>query len=199
MQSNFLIWHDNFADMPLERHGKWVDLETGFEYDASWDYANNRPFGDAKPGKHDAEIKTARATAKASGLVALTGSTKQKGWAEQIRQKRILSASLAISEALGGELFKKASFWIGTRDAANFTQIADSAIVANDHLMNIRGELTAEVDRVTGGDRKVRDFPITPKIQALMSQIASLEQNLDEITNPKSPAGPKFGNRGRRP
>ena len=81
------------------------------------------------------EAKAARKLAKFYGGTALTGSAKQKKWAEEIRQNVLESAALTEEQktglmALGGQM-KTAKFWINNRDRN--PHLFDADTIAADH------------------------------------------------------------------
>lgn len=103
--SNFKAWLDS-ADMPMQKaDGSWYDAETGIAYVAT------------QRATLSAKASDARSFAKAFGGKALTGTAKQKEWAEKIRAEKICemdsdSAALACDHmGLGAS----AKFWIENR------------------------------------------------------------------------------------
>jgi hypothetical protein len=115
--ASFQYWREEIADIPaLNNLGEWVDLETGFTYE---DYCNSIETNKriAAPSKYESEIKAARQVAKASGFVALRGSTKQKQWAVQIRDTRLKEIQdEELKCCAGSHLFSSAKFWIESRN-----------------------------------------------------------------------------------
>lgn len=113
--ANFKAWHAQ-ADIPAQRDGKWVDLETGHEYNPAIDYtgagsrrAPARSLSDKAQGSRD--------VAKAHGGRALTGTAKQKEWAEKIRAEKLagMSADQAALACNPDGLARTAKFWIDNR------------------------------------------------------------------------------------
>ncbi|HDR1295150.1 hypothetical protein QQW93_08065 [Pasteurella multocida] len=109
--SSFEEWYRE-ADIPMkDDKGRWYDAETGLPY---------QPTCKVKKVARksvSADTKGFRAYAKQFGGVALTGSMKQKEWAEKIRynvltkcddEQASILCSLAITD--------KASFWINFRN-----------------------------------------------------------------------------------
>jgi len=114
MSNNFKAWLDS-ADMPMQKaDGSWYDAETGIAY-----VAHQRASLSAK-------ATDARSFAKAFGGKALTGTAKQKEWAETIRAEKLAAmdhdAAAMACDANG--LGRGAKFWIDNR-AATSAQIAD--------------------------------------------------------------------------
>ena len=116
MNNSFDQWLE-IADMPERINGEWVDLETGFTYN---DFKNSKP---ARSKVNDKAID-ARAVAKFFGGKALTGTVKQKSWAEEIRAKvlNVVDADAAILLCNPTSLCKTSKFWIENRakSAADF-------------------------------------------------------------------------------
>lgn len=112
--TNFSAWISQ-ADMPEQQGNQWVDLETGIKYNPEWDYAGNKPR--AARAALSAKAQDAKAIAKFFGGKALTGTAKQKEWAEQIRADIIgkLTAEQAELVCDPNSLCRTASFWINNR------------------------------------------------------------------------------------
>ena len=113
MANNFQAWLDQ-ADMPVKRDGAWVDLETGIEYNRCLDYTSG-----GKPRALLTEkAKAARDIAKFFGGRALTGSAKQKEWAEKIRAEKLdgMSEEQAAMACDPNGLLKTSKFWIDNRN-----------------------------------------------------------------------------------
>ena len=106
---SFKKWFDE-ADIPLkDENGKWYDAETGFPYIDD--------EGSLKDSKDYYFIKKGAKACKLGGI-ALTGSPKQKSWAEDIRASFIdvleKNNSQGIKELI---LMKKSAKWfIDNRD-----------------------------------------------------------------------------------
>ncbi|NCC41549.1 MAG: hypothetical protein EOM21_19445 [Gammaproteobacteria bacterium] len=105
----------NQADMPELRNGAWVDLETGIEYDASFDYAANAPRAPRRTPSQKAT--DARAVAKMFGGRALKGTAAQKEWAEKIRAEKLAGMSEDQAEMAcdPNGLLTHSKFWIEQR------------------------------------------------------------------------------------
>lgn len=109
--TTFQEWY-NEADMPTRgENGKWYDAEDGLPFDPS------RVYKKVERKSVSLDAKGFRAYAKQFGGVALTGTIKQKEWAEKIRYNILtkcndeqagILCSLAITT--------KASFWINFRN-----------------------------------------------------------------------------------
>lgn len=119
MSNNFNHWYNEIADMPQkDDQGRWVDLETGLFFESSVHYKTGGKVTRWEPSK---DIKGYRAVAKFYGGKALTGSSKQKEWAESIRAKWLeldnisdeqKAEFLALQGATG-----TAKFWINNKGA----------------------------------------------------------------------------------
>ena len=121
MSSNLEYWMDNIASFPAQKDGKWVDLDGAApDFDASIDYVNAysgaRKPRSSVPSKYAAEIKEARDSAKKQGYASLTGSTKQKQWAVQIRDQRVSIIPDDLKDFATSEILKSSKFWIETRE-----------------------------------------------------------------------------------
>lgn len=116
--NNFDFWMDTVADMPeKDAQGNWYDLETGLHFDASVHYKTG---GKSTRWDAPASVKEYRKIAKFYGGKALTGTAKQKEWAEKLRADVLKSEALSDEQkaeliALEGPL-KTSKFWINTRN-----------------------------------------------------------------------------------
>ncbi|WP_057382322.1 hypothetical protein [Pseudomonas aeruginosa] len=112
--TNFQTWLDS-ADIPAQQNGQWIDLETGIAYDPSYDYASNTRRASLSPRGIDA-----RAVAKAFGGRALTGTARQKEWAEKIRAEKVQQMNQDQAEMAcdPSGLLTAAKFWIENRNAS---------------------------------------------------------------------------------
>lgn len=113
---SFEYWYNEIADIPAkDENGNWVDYETGFSYQ-HWLKSESKP-ATTRTKLSDKALK-ARSLAKQFGGKALTGSKKQKEWAEKIRESVIskLSEESAILLCSPKSLFKTAKSWIENRD-----------------------------------------------------------------------------------
>lgn len=105
---SFKNWYEN-ADMPEIVDGRWVDLETGIGY---LDFIATQPAR-----KLSQKALNAREVAKQFGGKALTGTPKQKEWAEKIRALVLNSVTQEQAEILCFcTKFNTAKFWIENRD-----------------------------------------------------------------------------------
>ena len=116
MNSNFKKWYDN-ADMPMrDENGNWYDAEDGLPYNNSTPAPARRTIS--------ATAQSARKTAKDFGGKALTGSKKQKEWAEKIRAKNLQSMTTEqAAQVCSSSLTASAHFWIENR-AKSASEIA---------------------------------------------------------------------------
>jgi len=113
MSNNFQAWIDQ-ADMPEQVNGQWIDLETGVAYDPTHNYNTKAVRQSISPKAQDA-----RNIAKAFGGKALTGSVKQKEWAEKIRAEKLAGMTQDQAEMACDPkgLLTAAKFWIENRGA----------------------------------------------------------------------------------
>lgn len=111
---NFEYWYHHVADMPEKDANGWYDLETGLRYDPNADY--DRPSRSAR-GSISIKAQEARNKAKFLGAKALSGSLKQKEWAEKIRAEKLASMieedAKLVCEPTG--IPRLAKFWIENR------------------------------------------------------------------------------------
>lgn len=113
--TNFEFWANQIADMPQRDALGWCDLETGLRYNPSVNYSG-------KAQRVTASIRTldARGVAKQFGGKALTGSTKQKEWAEKLRAIVLLAVSSDQAELICtcASVTGASKFWIDTRNVS---------------------------------------------------------------------------------
>lgn len=107
-QAAFIAWY-NEADMPTKAEdGQWYDAETGI------------PFAGSKPARYapSAKAAEAREVAKFFGGKALTGTAKQKDWAEKIRASKLeeMTAEEAVIVCNPTGIFTASKFWIENRN-----------------------------------------------------------------------------------
>jgi len=110
---NFEAWHEN-ADIPHQQeNGKWVDLETGFEYEPNIDYSDCK----IKRKELSQKAKDNRTIAKMFGAKALRGTVKQKEWAEKIRAEVLKSVTEKQATLLcASQSTSHSKFWIENRN-----------------------------------------------------------------------------------
>lgn len=149
---NFQQWY-NDADMPEQQaDGTWVDLETGI------------PFRHIRPS-YSTGISTrvtsqksldARAVAKKFGGKALTGSAKQKAWAEKIRAEKLEKLNEDDAKLLCIEFkeITKAKFWINHRDkkASEIVKFLKDLIELTDKINKTDG-VGADAEELCGKHR----------------------------------------------
>ncbi|AFF23373.1 hypothetical protein M8868_02455 [Pasteurella multocida] len=107
--TTFQEWY-NEADMPTRAEdGKWYDAETGLPYQPVVKKVVRKSVS--------SDAKGFRAYAKQFGGVALTGSTKQKEWAEKIRYEILVKCDDEQATAICAlALTQKSTFWINFRN-----------------------------------------------------------------------------------
>lgn len=107
---NFLDWY-NSADMPQkQKDGIWVDLETGLTFNPAKEKAKQFTLSQ--------KAQDARNLAKSFGGKALTGTARQKEWAEKIRAFKLESMSFEHATLVCDKngLLNNSKFWIKHRD-----------------------------------------------------------------------------------
>jgi hypothetical protein len=115
--SNFKFWMNEIADMPEQRaDGSWYDLETGLPFDNSVHYKTGGKTTRWKPSE---DLKSNRKIAKFYGGKALTGTAKQKEWAEKLRADVLRSDKLSDeqkAEFIATDSFLNTTkFWINNK------------------------------------------------------------------------------------
>lgn len=120
--SSFGEWYKE-ADMPTKgADGKWYDAEDGLPFDPNYVYKK------VERKSVSADAKGFRAYAKQFGGVALTGSMKQKEWAEKIRYNVLTRCSDEQATVICAlALTQKSTFWINFRNE-NAEQIFNRVI-----------------------------------------------------------------------
>jgi hypothetical protein len=185
-KSNFEIWRDE-ADIPQkQKDGSWVDLETGIPFDPKFNYGQQTQRSTVETNKYAAEIKAARADAKKLGLVKITGSTKQKQWAEQIRIERMKAIpDVELSNFAGKKLFAAAKFWIETRKL-EVDEITKTIKQVRD-LNNKAWDLTDKYNSLFPDDVAVNSMvAITHEQSQIVNEIYKINALIKSITNPES-------------
>ncbi|WP_311949280.1 hypothetical protein [Halomonas piscis] len=115
--NNFEYWINHIADMPTKAEdGHWFDLETGLPYRADVDYQTGLARHRYAPS---AQAKKGRELAKVFGGRALTGTAKQKDWAEKIRAEKLREMDMCQAELACDPkgLLTAAKFWIEARNS----------------------------------------------------------------------------------
>jgi len=185
--SHFQYWHDEFADIPSQAaDGTWVDLETGLPYDPKARYNSTAPRKPVAPSKYADEVKAARADARNMGLAKLTGSTKQKQWAEQIRVDRIKAISdEELKRYAGCHLFSVSKFWIETRKLSA-VEIVNIVVMVRD-LHKKACELHDKFNDLFPDDVKVGQRAMISNEQSqIANEIKKLNSQIESLTNPPS-------------
>ncbi|MGY4677811.1 hypothetical protein ACWIT3_08825 [Pasteurella sp. P03HT] len=111
MNLSFKEWLEE-ADIPVRsKEGKWYDAETGLPYEPSFEVKK------VERKSVSTDAKGFRAYAKQFGGEALTGSQKQKEWAEKIRYEILVKCDDEKAFAICAlALTKKSTFWINFRN-----------------------------------------------------------------------------------
>lgn len=156
--TKFEAWHEEVADIPQQHpDGSWFDLETGLSYDPSIDYTFK------SQSTLSSNALDARIAANKFGGKALTGSTKQKNWAETIRASVLATVPPDQARLIcsASSLTGKSKFWIDNRDVspakiAEFIKVlifavrgANSASRAGN---TVDPDLIAQINRANTGD-----------------------------------------------
>lgn len=117
--SSFSEWYEE-ADIPEfdEELKLWRDLETGLYYDPFGKLDGSKPCQPVAPRYVPSEnVKNARKFIKTIGGKALTGTPKQKEWAEKIRLDKMIELDPEdAKQVVFHEIFAHSKFWIETRD-----------------------------------------------------------------------------------
>ncbi|WEV50235.1 hypothetical protein OZX61_12875 (plasmid) [Acinetobacter sp. ESL0695] len=106
----FLDWYNN-ADMPQkQQNGIWVDLETGLTFNPAQEKVKQFTLSQ--------KAEDARNLAKSFGGKALTGTAKQKEWAEKIRASKLKNMAFEHATLVCDKngLLNNSKFWIENRD-----------------------------------------------------------------------------------
>lgn len=111
--NNFEYWRTEIADMPEKDQDGWYDLETGLRFDPHYNYAKPQIKKSLSQKALDA-----RKIAKKFGGKALSGTSKQIEWAEQIRAEKITNIDIEHAKMLCNpmSLGRYAKFWINNRN-----------------------------------------------------------------------------------
>lgn len=124
--SNFKYWMDEIADMPeQDSDGNWFDLETGLAFDTKAHYQTG---GTTTAWTASDDVKKNRKIAKFYGGKALTGTAKQKEWAESLRATVLSSDALSDEQKVEflqtANFLKTAKFWINNKglESGHFTK-----------------------------------------------------------------------------
>ncbi len=109
---------ENVADMPeQDENGNWYDLETGLSFDSRVHYKSGGKITKWTPSE---DVKNNRKIAKFYGAKALTGSAKQKVWAESLRASVLTSDSLSDEQKAdfldSAKFLQTSKFWINNKD-----------------------------------------------------------------------------------
>lgn len=132
----------------------------------------------ANSPKHDVAVKAARSTARANDWPALTGTTKQKRWAEQIRAAMLPRIEDENLRLVAADAFRAAKFWIDNRESFNTVLSSaldelrkrEKAIAAYDAA--VRAEQARAANAVAAAQAEVSDRGITS--ETLMARITAL-------------------------
>lgn len=117
----FATWKNEVADMPTQSPcGKWYDLETGISFE-TWKKSQATSRRSSAPRTQlNKEALNDRAYSKQLGGEALTGTKKQKEWAEKIRAEKLRAASNEARNALATHSkMQTAKFWIENRNMSS--------------------------------------------------------------------------------
>lgn len=135
-------------------------LNAGYDYGNIVEDFPVRPVYD-KQAKYKDQIDAAKLAAKENGAAKLTGSKKQKDWAEQLRQSALSHIKdEKITEYALKELVKS-KFWIENRKTIN------SAIVKSFNLSNSLEEVNKELSLIIPDGAR---FEITQEIRILLDK-----------------------------
>lgn len=183
---NLQHWKDFIAAAPELQNGKWIDRETGREFDPTKTYSAKY----ASESKHAQRAVEARMAAKFFGGKALKGTPKQRSWAEDIR-KEFLSMELdskIVEFFIHAPECQNAKYWIENRNeiikgkGAPFTEkaklFADEREEEREESATFEGQLKEKT--------KVARFNITPTSKLTLEKVIT-----SEMSNEKHPAEKK--------
>lgn len=168
--SNFSFWKNEIADMPEQGDdGNWFDLETGIPYESC---AHYKTGGRTTRWTPRDDVKEHRKIAKFYGAKALTGSIKQKVWAESLRTKVLTSEKLSDEQKTEflatADFTNTAKFWINNKDL-------DAGYFTKENLVK---EYIALRDLYNKHyDTLARSGPVGPKEEAKKEIIGQLTEN----------------------
>ncbi len=133
--------------------------------------------------RHGAEIESAEAARKQSGLGPLKGSTAQKKWGEQLRQA-FLSANPDLKDFVGAdETMGKAKTWIDTRKdkppvlRRKVVELRDASELVRQADHALSKSLAEKFPNLGPGDK----FPIDAETNRLMQTRATAEKQVQKV------------------
>lgn len=140
--------------------GTWYDAETGFDY-SEW---RNQEEKVSKPKYVPSDkVQAHRAYAKLFGGKALTGTDKQKNWAEKIRAEKLAQVSDNLAAKMLTVIYpaESAKFWIENRDKP----ASQMAAYAGRYMSAVKGlnRVAALIEQVHVNDKTrnvVRNKPL---------------------------------------
>jgi len=109
------FWLEHVADIPeRDENGLWYDLETGISFKTYLE--SLEPERSPRRSISDDAAKARKQVRDAYGASALTGSIRQKNWAEGIRLRMCSTLSIEdAKELLEWNLTNSCKFWIENR------------------------------------------------------------------------------------
>lgn len=196
--SSFAEWYEE-ADIPDFDYDLklWRDLETGLYYDPFGKLDGSKPSQPPTPRYVPSDdVKKARQFIKTIGGKALTGTPKQKEWAEKIRLDQMTKLDPEdAKQVVFHEIFAHSKFWIETRDksAENILTFARK-IISYTKIINELGSVLGiiaeyadvkfnrliEDPKVINYSAKYREF-LRPYTQVTENYDFSVEFNIKEI------------------
>jgi hypothetical protein len=137
-----------YGDIQYKGDGRWLCHDTGVEYSSADVRSMLKPAKEA-PKPLSSKAQAARASAKNLGMKALTGTARQKEWAEKIRSEKLLDVYSMKDQAREDAIeavsrLKKASFWIDNRAKTGREIIA--VAVASLHAERKYNELAEDLN-----------------------------------------------------
>ena len=196
--SSFAEWYEE-ADIPEFDNGLklWFDLETGLYYDPFGKLDGSKPSQSVTPRYVPSDnVKKARQFIKTIGGKALTGTPKQKEWAEKIRLDQMTKLDPEdAKQVVFHEIFAHSKFWIETRDKSaesilTFARKIISYTKIINELGNVLGIIAEYADvkfnrliedpKVINYSAKYREF-LNPYSQVTENYDFSVELNIREI------------------
>ncbi|MGV7078481.1 DUF5710 domain-containing protein [Testudinibacter sp. P80/BLE/0925] len=167
------------ADMPKQdAQGKWYDAETGIPFED-----NVVAVGAQKRSKIRQRSQNSRDYAKSLGGKALTGTMKQKNWAEEIRASKLKELNSDEASALvksGGA--EKASFWVENRDKSGAEILKSTGWQENTKQQEAPVKQGGKLrDRISNATRK--DLVEVARHNALMFETKANKAEMAFINN----------------
>lgn len=159
-------YDDNFEPFPAEENN---NLASAFRLDGS-----HRDFLESHRAEATAAAKVA---SKKAGLPKLSGTTKQKAWAETLRANYVSENPGSVELLTCDKIFSKAKFWIEQRKNKNMRAKMSEYSALRLALADAQIAFQARLDEMP----QCRDVPISDPIFKLQGQVNSIVRKMDEV------------------